>query len=367
MSVLQTPANLKGETRVGVPTHLITLTTGMILRFQPVTHANLRFWKKRAGTIPDPELRRQALASIESKTFHCEGGALYGMLAGKHYKEAVRFIVAYQTISDYLDNLCDRSTSQDPDDFRALHDAILHALSPDIVPANYYRFRREQDDGGYLADLVRTCQDALRALPAYAAAAQSLHKLASVYCDLQVYKHIKMSERVGRLTAWYEEYRDSLPEEMTWYEFAACSGSTLGVFCIVAHLYQNDVTQDLITEIQKAYFPWVQGLHILLDYLIDQEEDRAGSDLNFCFYYPDVEQMSKRIGHFYEQAQKSVASLPHAKFHHLINRGLLSIYLADRKVARQKDVKRIAADLLRLGGAATWFFYLHCVVYRRLS
>ena len=32
---------------------------------------------------------------------------------------AIKFIVAYQTISDYLDNLCDRSTSLDPDDFSA--------------------------------------------------------------------------------------------------------------------------------------------------------------------------------------------------------------------------------------------------------
>ena len=27
------------------------------------------------------------------------------LMANEHYKEAIRFIVAYQTISDYLDNL----------------------------------------------------------------------------------------------------------------------------------------------------------------------------------------------------------------------------------------------------------------------
>jgi len=52
------------------------------------------------------------------------------LLAGEKYKEAIRFIVAYQTISDYLDNLCDRSTSSDPADFRALHESMLHALTP---------------------------------------------------------------------------------------------------------------------------------------------------------------------------------------------------------------------------------------------
>ena len=47
-----------------VPTHLISLTTKMILRVQPVTHFHLKQWKRRAHNIPDPELRRQALASL---------------------------------------------------------------------------------------------------------------------------------------------------------------------------------------------------------------------------------------------------------------------------------------------------------------
>ena len=130
-----------------VPTGFISLTTKMILKVQPLTHLYLRQWKERAGQIPDPELRKQALASIATKTFHCEGGALYGLLAGVHYKDAIAFIVAYQTISDYLDNLCDRSTSQDPEDFRALHESMLQALSPDMPPSAHYRFRRERDDG----------------------------------------------------------------------------------------------------------------------------------------------------------------------------------------------------------------------------
>ena len=348
-----------------VPTHFISMTTKMILRTQPVTHSYLRQWKERAAQIPDPELRCQALASIETKTFHCEGGALYGMLAGDQYKQAIRFIIAYQTISDYLDNLCDRSTSQNPEDFRALHESMLHALTPDVPLSDYYRFRQERDDDGYLAALVQTCRDVLRSLPQYKVAADDLLELAGVYCDLQVYKHVTESERLPRLQSWFAKHQGNLPE-MSWYEFSASAGSTLGIFCIVSHLFQPKVSPKLIMDIRKAYFPWVQGLHILLDYLIDQEEDRAGRDLNFCSFYPDKSRLSERLGFFYTQAQQSVTNLPHAGFHHLINRGLLSIYLADRKVFRQKDVQRIAKDLLRLGGLQTMFFYLHCVVYRRL-
>ncbi len=52
--------------------------------------------------------------------------------------------MAYQTISDYLDNLCDRSTSLNPDGFQALHESLFHALTPEATLTNYYRFRREK-------------------------------------------------------------------------------------------------------------------------------------------------------------------------------------------------------------------------------
>ena len=390
-----------------VPTNLISLTTKMILRIQPVTHQYLQQWKQRAQNIPNPEFRKQALMSISSKTFHCEGGALYGLLARDHYKEAIKFIVAYQTISDYLDNLCDRSTSLNPDDFRALHESMLHALTPDAkfpydtnlhakgyrggkeeatqaystirrgaydeankdsrMQANwYYRFRQDQDDGGYLPALVTTCQEVLRALPDYGFAAPALRQLVNVYVDLQVHKHVKTDERLPRIKAWFDQHKEDLPA-MSWYEFAASSGSTLGIFCIVAYLFNPPAAAELISKIKKAYFPWVQGLHILLDYFIDQEEDRQGLDLNFCSYYPNDNILAQRLSHFYQQAQLSVSGLPDSSFHHLINRGLLSIYLADNKVSQQKNIRKVSRQVLRLGGIETIIFYLHCWVYKRLT
>lgn len=354
------------EPDLQVPTNLISLTTKMILQVQPATHFCLRQWKEKARQIPDPELRKQALSSITTKTFHCEGGALYGLLAGLHYKDAITFIVAYQTISDYLDNLCDRSTSQDPEDFRALHESMLQALSPDAPHSAYYRFRREQDDGGYLNALTQTCQTVLGRLPNYHLGEAAIRELAGVYVDLQVHKHVRKEERLPRLQAWFAGHEKDLPQ-MAWYEFAACTGSTLGIFCIVSQLFNPSTSAGLIAGIKNAYFPWVQGLHILLDYLIDQEEDRHGLDLNFCSYYEDKEQMADRLGYFYNQAQAGVANLPDAKFHHLITRGLLSIYLSDHKVSRQKDVRAIAKKLLSLGGSQAFFFYLHCWIYRRLT
>lgn len=125
-----------------------------------------------------------AITSIETKAFHCESGAIYGLLARSEWREAVNFIVAYQSVSDYLDNLCDRSNSLDPKDFRALHESLFDALTPGSECTNYYRFRSEQEDGDYLIKLVKTCQGILGKIPNYSKIALALHELAGYYCTL---------------------------------------------------------------------------------------------------------------------------------------------------------------------------------------
>src|SRR5690625_806169 len=103
---------LNGGNRLAnrVPSSALTLMSAVYLKIFPAVNHELGFWTKRAKQIPDDELRAQALASIAAKRFHCQGGAVYALLAGERGWETIRFIVAYQTIRDYLDNLCDRST-----------------------------------------------------------------------------------------------------------------------------------------------------------------------------------------------------------------------------------------------------------------
>ncbi|MEG3437261.1 tetraprenyl-beta-curcumene synthase family protein [Pannus brasiliensis CCIBt3594] len=331
----------------------------------PRAREYLNGWRIEAEKIPDPELRAQALASIDSKTFHCEGGAIYGLLAGEDIDRTIRFIVAYQTISDYLDNLCDRSTSLDPDDFRSLHLACFHALTPNAECVNYYRARAEQDDGGYLVKLVKTCQNVSRQLPSYGAIAGCLHELAERYCNLQVHKHVRVQERVPRLKAWFEEYPDSVPD-LTWYEFSACAGSTLGIFCLVAYAGDPALSREFAIEVKNSYFPWMQGLHILLDYLIDREEDRLGGDLNFCTYYPSDREMTDRLIFFVREADRAVSGLPRRSFHRMIVRALLGVYLADRKVNEQKEIRRSARQIIRSCGGLPFFFLWNGLIMSRI-
>ena len=96
----------------------------------PLSSRELAAWHERAEAMPDPELRRQALASLRLKRFHADGGCVYatGAPPGPERERLVRLIVAFQTISDYLDNLCDRAGSLDPDEFRRLHQVMIDAV-----------------------------------------------------------------------------------------------------------------------------------------------------------------------------------------------------------------------------------------------
>src|SRR5690625_7495423 len=99
----------------------IHLAGTVITKTIPAVKKELAYGKKKAKEIPSPLLREQALTSIECKAFHRYGGGIYAMLTGERWREAIRFIVAYQTIRHYLDNLCDRSDLLHPPDSRSLH------------------------------------------------------------------------------------------------------------------------------------------------------------------------------------------------------------------------------------------------------
>ncbi|GAA4727127.1 tetraprenyl-beta-curcumene synthase family protein [Brevibacillus fulvus] len=333
---------------------------------KPVLEQEFGTWYKRAEQIPDSELRRQALASMSTKKFHCEGGCVYASQTLSYINVLVPLIIAYQTISDYLDNLCDRSTSLDPQDFRQLHLSMQDALTPDAPLRDYYLYREEKDDGGFLASLVRTCQESIRQLPSYAIIQQDVVRLSTLYSELQVYKHIAHDQREAALLNWWKPYQEKYPN-IYWQEFSAVTGSTIGIFALFALATAHDLEEQTVTTVIEAYFPWICGLHILLDYLIDLEEDRQGGDLNFVSYYDTEQEAITRLQFFIQQAKLNAKKLPNSEFHQMIVDGLVALYLADRKVNRnQPEIYLIAKQLLRYTrGFPSWFFYINSLLLRR--
>jgi tetraprenyl-beta-curcumene synthase len=354
----------------------------------PASARELKAWHERALEIPDPELQRQALMSLTTKRFHADGGTVYATAAASEYVHIlVKLIVALQTISDYLDNLCDRSTSLDPADFRQIHLAMLDAVTLDGGVHDYYACRSEKNDGGYLSALVRTCQDQIAQLPGYPLVQSAVQWLVSLYCDLQVHKHVRVEEREPRLQNWYEQHKaihtskadpgsragdDAaapvlIPEigDLTWYEFSAATGSTLGMFMLFLAASDDELTERDVDVILRAYFPWIGGLHILLDYFIDQEEDLAGGDLNFVAYYDSPERAYQRLNDFASRSLRALEDLPSPRFHRLVLQGLVGMYFSDAKVLGDSPHRDFVLALTADMGRIATLFHWVCRYYRK--
>ncbi|WP_077297652.1 tetraprenyl-beta-curcumene synthase family protein [Virgibacillus pantothenticus] len=343
-----------------VPSTPIPLMITVYRKIFPAVRKELAVWKQRADEIPDEELRFQALASMSEKRFHCQGGAVYALLSGARWRECIRFIVAYQTISDYLDNLCDRSTTLDPSSFSLLHTSMIDAHCPRSEPKDYYAFFHHKQDNGYLQQLVQTCNDVVAKLDDIPTYQEQALQLTRLYSDLQVHKHVKQEERVPRLTNWSKE-KNCHP--LAWYEFSAATGSTLGIFCLMAYSLAGRLHRKLANEIVTAYFPYIQGLHILLDYYIDQQEDKEEDDLNFCSYYESQTVMHERFQYFCEQAKVYAGTIPNPSFHKMVVQGLVGLYLGDGKVNHIHDSTPFKQLLFQTAGKPAMFFYRNTRIY----
>ncbi len=314
--------------------------------------------KRWIGTVEtrcdNLELRKQALSSLNSKRFHAQGGSFFALYNPAYVDELTKCIVALQTISDYLDNLCDRAGVQNEAAFRCLHLAMLDALdfSATRDQDEYYRFFPHKNDGGYLCALVEECRHQLKQLPSYHLVQKRVIDMASMYNDLQVYKHLHPSTRRARLKKWFRNKGSAYLSRLHWWEFSAACGSTLGIFSLLALSTQEQLNEKEVQQHLMAYFPWICGLHILLDYYIDQEEDLRQGDLNFASCYESPGKAEERLLYFYRKAVEKTVELPYSRFHQTIIKGLLAVYLSDTKAEKalyQSSVRRI----LKTGGGET--------------
>lgn len=420
---------------------------GMVTDIFPLVKCELALWKQKAQQIPNSELSKQALASISDKSFHCIGGAVFALTNRALMKELVKAIVAIQTISDYLDNLCDRvalkaqiMSCKDTEPvaadkifscFMRLHEAMLCALDPLRPICNYYSLYPIGNDGGYLDGLVSTSRKVLGSIREYGRVKPMVLLFARMYCELQSIKHLSPQVRELWMEEWFGFYSTGAkPDEATsgknmlaefivpnsqfkhleyltddfmsevsqleWWEFGAATGSTLGIFSLIAYSslnkpgdiitklvrsknrsFQNSQVFDASTKLQtntetyystigSAYFPSICALHILLDYLIDQEEDKKFGDLNFVGYYGSTKQAVKALSKFINASFEKVRNLPNPWFHEAVIKGLLAMYLSDPKV-EAFGLSNAAKQLTFCGGASTELLRVVCRLIRKIA
>lgn len=345
-----------------------------VVRILYFTNHELSKWQKLISQAESEFLTNQGLASIKEKKFHCQGGAIFSAYKYEFDETVARFIIAFQTISDYLDNLCDRSSTYSSEAFASLHQAMHEVFfdyqNSEHNSGNYYLHYHWNKDGGYLQHLVGVCRKQIQNMPYAELLKYDMGFFTKLYTELQVFKHLHPSIRVEKLHDWTDIYIhnsniSSRVAGLKWWEFACAAGSTLSIFTLLP-MAQGKISLKEKQNILDCYFPWICSLHILLDYLIDQEEDQYEGDLNFVSYYNDREETLERLSYITEKAYKKARSLSESKFHTTVISGLLAIYLSDQKVETQ-NLQLIRQRLLNIGGNDAFQLFRLCKVFRKFS
>ena len=323
-------------------------TVALALRFLssvvPTASARMRAWRVRAQQIADPAIRREALDSLRRKAFHVHGGCVFAtFLPAEAAARFVDLVAAFETAVDYLDNLCDRIGAQDEADFRALHESLLDAVNPGAPLREYFRHRRS-NDGGYLDALVTRSQEGFAGIPSFDVVQPGVMDVTRRYCELQAIKHLAPGERERRCAAEFS----SVAPDLSWWEGAAASGSTMATFALLFTAISGGVSAERATAVLDAYFPSFTGLHILLDYFVDQTEDAAHGELNFVNCYPDADDAHAGIERIARGAVDRVATLPDAEIHLFALRAMCGYYCT--RPTLSKSARGAALEIMRAAG-----------------
>jgi tetraprenyl-beta-curcumene synthase len=307
---------------------IVLVTAGVVywLTIYPRARLEIRRWAARAGQIPDPTLRAQALYKLTHERLNPEGAAFFAVLAPRRHRGTlVRLMVCFQIAYDYLDAINEEPATAVLRNGLQLHRALSDAVSLQSSAGDYYRYHPQREDGGYLIDLVRACQDALQALPS-AQAIESLLIQAAQRCgEAQSRNHAVLVDGNRQLIDWAASQPDT--GEYLWWELAAAGISCLALHALFAAA-ASATTLEEAARIDMAYFPSVCAISALLDSLVDQPDDSAGTNHSFVAHYESSTLAARRFAAITSEARTRSSMLSDHHRHGVILAGIASFYLS---------------------------------------
>ncbi len=325
------------------------------LQVFPAARSCRRRLLARAGSIPDPLLREDALVSHRDKRSNSEGLAAFAVLAPESLRAALaRSLVAYQLMLDYLDDVSERPAEDPVANGLCLHSAFEVALDPGAAHQDYYALAPGCEDGGYLAELIETCRAPLSALPSYPAARDSLLRQARLCRQSQALNHaLAFGPLDDQLAEWAARTAEEAELEagFEWWELlAAAAASSVTVGALLALAATPGATSADADRIESAYFPWIGGLNALLDSLVDLDEDPE--EASHLRRYDSLEVAAERLQAIAAGARRRVRELPDARLHEAIFAAMGGLYLSQPQAWRPGAEQVSRAVLSELGPLA---------------
>ena len=315
----------------------------------PAVAREIEHWRALAQAIPDPSLREDAVHALDNKRAHIEGAALYWTLATRRSPTALRVLVAFEIMADYLDNTSERGAHVGMHNGFALHSALIAALDPTHDVPDYYRFHLWREDGGYLHCLIATCQTLVQELPSYTTVKPLVVRAAKHAQALAAVNHEpEAARREDALRTWAESH-NTHAGDLASFEFTAGGSAWLTILALLAFAADPDGDSGEAQAIYAAYLPWISLAATMLDSYGDVAEDARASTHSYIGHYTSSNNATARISGIVQRAFTEASTLPKGERHVVIAGCMVAMYLTEPSV----DNTASACVLVLSGGALT--------------
>lgn len=320
----------------------------------PLISCEVREWHSRAWQIPDPLLRRLAVSTQRSERGNLEGAAAFAVLAPRaHRRAVVRAAVAFQALYDYIDTLAELPCADPAANGRQLHLALLAALDLDRAHTDYYRHCPGRRDNDYMRGMIETCRQALSELPSFAATAAPALCAVGRMVDYQTHNHFTDDGHGPRALACWAQEITPAETDLAWWETAAGAASSLIVFALFTAAAKPSLDEEETLTMERAYFPWIGALHVLLDSLVDHRADLANGHHSLVSHYPSPQAAAARLSTISLRAVRAAEAIPQGIGHMLILGAMASFYLSLPCVSDSPRVPAAQQVLQTLGALAS--------------
>jgi tetraprenyl-beta-curcumene synthase len=318
-------------------------------------------WRRLARRIPDPVLRRLAFEAL-AKRGNIEGAAAFAAFAPRSHRSAATLAAsAFQGAYNLLDLLGEQPSDDPVLDGRRLHEGLIYAVAPPGGPPlpgddsggattmalDWYEHHPQREDGGYLNALLEQCRAAFSALPSHAIVESSTRAAAA---RIVAFQSLNLSEAQGDHKGLEGWALAATPQSsgLQWWETAAAAGSSLGVHVLIAAAGEEHLDAVEVKALSDAYFPWIGGLHSMLDNLIDKREDEAAGHRSLIEYY-GPQRAAERMRWLAAQASRSARELPHGSRHAAILAAMIGNYLSTPE-AHSPELRPVSQGVLETVG-----------------
>jgi tetraprenyl-beta-curcumene synthase len=318
-------------------------------------------WRVRAATIPDPELRADALNALANKRGNINGAAMFWTLPDRRDHNLLKALIAYEVLADYLDCVSERGASLGLSNGRQLHVALVEALDPLAPISDYYRHHNHHEDGGYASALVRSCRASCAELPSFAEVQPFLARAGGLSQVLALNHEPHPAARAHQLKEWADlncsaqaglDNKWQTPTGQTWFERAAGASAWLTVFAMLALATEQPSAERAPHEVQhtyESYLRWIAPIGAMLDSYGDLGQDLASAQHSYISHYPDMEIAVERLGALIHHSRRTSAALPRGARHSLIAACMVAFYLSKDSVSTP-TMSASTRKLQRAGG-----------------